>query len=144
MADLSFLTDGSHEQVVYVTHRAARTAQPAALCAAALAALEIVAQEPARRAVLLTNAAALRERLRQQGWRVPGEQSQIIPLIVGEPAQAVALSKQLWERGLFVPAIRPPSVPIGGSLLRISLSYSHSVEMIDTLVTALSVCHNGK
>jgi 8-amino-7-oxononanoate synthase len=114
------------------------TAQPAATSAAALAALDIVRDEPQRRGELLARAAELRERLRKNGWNTGQCVSQIIPLYVGEPERAVQLAGRLREAGFFVPAIRPPSVPEGESLLRLSLCYHHTPEMVDALVGALA------
>ncbi|MBS0208285.1 MAG: 8-amino-7-oxononanoate synthase [Planctomycetes bacterium] len=132
---------GSRALIDWLANRARSyvfsTAQPAVVCAAALAALDIVRNEPARRTQLLAQSTALRERLRRQGWQVPVDRSQIVPVIVGEPAAAVALSRRLWDAGLFVPAIRPPSVPVGESLLRISVSYAHTPAMLDRLANAL-------
>ncbi len=113
------------------------TAAPAAVAAASLAALEIAIDEPERRVALLRRAADLRRRLVEQGWDVGDSVSQIIPVIVGEAEAAVRLSAALREKGLFVPAIRPPTVPNGEACLRISLSYGHTGEMIDGLVAAL-------
>jgi len=115
------------------------TAPPAATCAAALAALDIVEREPERRIRLLERAAGLRQQLRAQGWNVGTGESQIVPVVVGDASRATALQALLAERGLFVPAIRPPSVPAGTSRLRISLSASHSAEMTCKLVEALAV-----
>ena len=131
------------------------TAQPAATSAAAIAALDIVRDEPRRRIDLLARASKLRDRLRERGWsltpplppvedstwrgegRGEGITSQIIPLYVGEPERAVQMAGQLREAGFFVPAIRPPTVPEGESLLRLSLCYHHSPEMVDALVRQL-------
>ena len=113
------------------------TASPPATAAAALAAIEIVESEPQRRERLLARAAALRATLAQRGWNVGRSASQIIPIIVGQPELALALSAQLWEQGLFVPPIRPPTVPEGEACLRISLSSAHTDEMIAALVDAL-------
>jgi 8-amino-7-oxononanoate synthase len=113
------------------------TAAPEASAAAALAALDIVKTEPWRRQELLAHAADLRARLRQLGWNIGRAESQIIPVYVGDPFSTVQLATQLREQGLFVPGIRPPSVPDGESLLRISLSYAHNSEMIDALTEAL-------
>jgi 8-amino-7-oxononanoate synthase len=79
----------------------------------------------------------LRETLRQQGFNTGTSTSQIVPLIIGDPAPTMRLAEALRERGLFVPGIRPPSVPAGQSLLRISLSFGHSDAMIDRLVNTL-------
>ena len=81
---------------------------------------------------------ALRERLRQQIARVqPGHPSPIIPVILGEESAALAASQFLLERGLLVPAIRPPTVAVGSSRLRIALSAAHTDEQISSLVDAL-------
>lgn len=113
------------------------TAQPPATSAAAIAALEIVKKEPQRREALLERAADLRKRLREQGWNIGSSASQIIPLIVGDPAHAMKLAAALRAAGFFVPGIRPPTVPKGESLLRISLCYHHTPELIDSLVAVL-------
>ncbi len=113
------------------------TAAPAAVAAASLAALDIVVGEPKRRIVLLDRAAELRRRLVDRGWNVGNSASQIIPVLVGEAEAAVRLSASLREKGLFVPAIRPPTVPKGEACLRISLCYGHSPEMIERLVGSL-------
>jgi 8-amino-7-oxononanoate synthase len=114
------------------------TASPAAMAAAATAALDIVRNEPQRRQELLDNARQLREDLQRQGWNVGASASQIIPLVVGDPERAVAISQQLRERGLFVPAIRPPTVPDGEACLRISLTAGHTDAMIAMLRDALA------
>jgi 8-amino-7-oxononanoate synthase len=113
------------------------TAQPAATSAAAMASLDIVRHEPERRRVLLRHAAELRARLCEQGWNTGRSESQIIPLIVGTPESAMRLAGQLRDTGFFVPGIRPPSVPEGESLLRLSLCYHHTPEMIGALVDQL-------
>ena len=114
------------------------TAPPAALAAAALAALDIVEQEPGQREQLLDRARILRARLVSQGWHVGDSASQIIPIVVGEADRAMKLSATLRERGHFAPAIRPPTVPRGESCLRISLTTGHTEEMIEELLSALA------
>ena len=61
----------------------------------------------------------------------------IQPYIVGDNEAALTLSKALWERGLWVPAIRPPTVPKGTARLRISVSAAHTAGDIDHLLSAL-------
>jgi 8-amino-7-oxononanoate synthase len=116
------------------------TAPPDAVAAAALEALRIVRDEPQRRVALLARSRDLRDRLHTRGWQVGNSASQIIPIMVGQPQRAMQLSAALRERGLLVPGIRPPTVPAGESLLRISLSYGHNEEMIEQLLAALSEC----
>ena len=116
------------------------TAPPAPLSAAGLAALDIVRDEPQRRRKLLATAAALRDRLRALGWSTGGSASQVIPIVLGKPGRAVRLATRLrGEQDLLVPAIRPPSVPDGESLLRISLSAAHTDDMIERLIAGLAM-----
>jgi 7-keto-8-aminopelargonate synthetase-like enzyme len=80
----------------------------------------------------------LRARLRHHIDRVsPGHRSAIIPVILGDEAAALAASHQLLELGLLVPAIRPPTVAVGSSRLRIALSAAHTDEQISDLLAAL-------
>lgn len=113
------------------------TAPPAALAAAAIEALTLVQQEPERRARVQQLALQVRTQLASDGWNLGNSTSQIIPLVVGSPEVALKLSKHLNETGCYVPAIRPPSVPKGESLLRISLSASHTDDQIKQLLATL-------
>lgn len=113
------------------------TAQPAATSAAALAALDVIQQEPHRRQELLARADDLRSQLRDQGWNTGRSESQIIPLYVGDPDRTMRLAADLRAAGFFVPGIRPPTVPEGESLLRLSLCYHHSPQILDRLLGAL-------
>lgn len=115
------------------------TALTPAACAAALKALEIVEAEPARRSRLLAQAEQLVKKLRSQGWNIPDRVcGPIVPLLVGDAEQAVHCAQQLRDRGCFVPAVRPPTVPERTSRLRISLSAEHSEQAIEELLHALA------
>jgi 8-amino-7-oxononanoate synthase len=137
---------GSRVLIEWLVNRARpyvfSTAAPAAVAAAAVAALDIVRDEPQRREQLLARAAMLRSTLGRLGWNIGHSASQIIPVMVGEPARAVTISRALRHQGLFVPAIRPPTVPEGEACLRVSLTYGHSDEMIVVLVDALAAARN--
>ncbi|MFM7291188.1 MAG: aminotransferase class I/II-fold pyridoxal phosphate-dependent enzyme [Planctomycetia bacterium] len=114
------------------------TAHPPAVAAAASRAIALVSAEPHRRRELQARAASFRETLRQSGLDVPRDPTQIVPLVVGEATAAVAVAAQLVEAGLFVPAIRPPSVPEGRSLVRVSLSWHHTEADLDRLAHSLA------
>jgi 8-amino-7-oxononanoate synthase len=123
------------------------TAHPPGVAAAATRAVELLAEEPFRRRELLAKAATFREQIAAAGQathrRIASDlTSQILPVIVGEPGRAVAAAERLLDAGFFVPAIRPPSVPDGASLLRISLAWHHTdddlVRLADTLQTVLA------
>jgi 7-keto-8-aminopelargonate synthetase-like enzyme len=97
--------------------------------AAALAALRVV-RSPEGDA-LVRRLRALVDRLR------PGHPSPIVPFVLGDEHRAVKAATALLERGIFVPAIRPPTVPAGTSRLRVALSAAHTDDMLDDLLTAL-------
>jgi 8-amino-7-oxononanoate synthase len=111
-------------------------APPAA--AAARCAVALVEQEPERRGHVLRLAERLRHRLGDLGMPSPLSCCQIVPVIVGAPHAATALSRRLEEHGLLVPAIRPPSVPVGTARLRISLTAGHTEEDVNSLLEALT------
>jgi 8-amino-7-oxononanoate synthase len=106
-------------------------------CAAAHAALRIAAAEPERRERVLQRAAQLREALRAARFATGPSQCQIVPVIIGAPEAAVALSARLRGAGYLVPAIRPPAVPPGTSRLRISVTAGHTEDDLTGLIAAL-------
>jgi 8-amino-7-oxononanoate synthase len=114
------------------------TALAPPVAVAARRAVRIVESEPEHRQHVLALAEKLRSRLLEMGYPETNSRCQIVPVIVGEPEQAVRLSKQLEEDGLLVPAIRPPSVPAGTSRLRISVTAGHTDEDVERLVRALN------
>ncbi len=111
------------------------TAPTPADAAAALAAVGVVRS---------AEGDALRDRLRHHIGRVaratglPGHASPILPLVIGAEDAAVAASTALLERGLWVPAIRPPTVAPGTSRLRVTLSATHTDAQVDRLVAGLA------
>jgi 8-amino-7-oxononanoate synthase len=135
-----------HADLVRWLRHAARgwvfsTAHPPAVAAAATRAIDLVAEEPHRRTELLDKAAAFRKRLAMAGIDLGGATAQIVPIVAGSATAAVALAGQLAEAGFFVPAIRPPSVPVGRSLVRASLSWLHSPSDLERLTDAIIACH---
>ena len=123
------------------------TASPPALAHALSASLRLIAgpQGARRREQLLQRIVQLRGLLAALiakrpalGWRLADSATAIQPLIVGENAAALALAEALDRRGLWVPAIRPPTVPAGTARLRITLSAAHSAADVQRLVEALA------
>ncbi len=118
------------------------TALPPAVMAAALAAIDIVAREPERRAALWQNCRRLADGLQQLGFSVAAPQSPILPLILGDAERCMKLSARLLESGIFVQGIRPPTVPAGTSRLRITLMATHRPEHIDRALAAFAQIKN--
>jgi 8-amino-7-oxononanoate synthase len=117
------------------------TALPPALALGAVAALDILKAEPERVAHIRHLSQHFRQRMEavQEGgaWSLPYSDTAIQPLIVYTTERAMALHRALKERGFWVPAIRPPTVPQHSARLRITFSAAHSLEQVDCLVDAL-------
>jgi 8-amino-7-oxononanoate synthase len=116
------------------------TASSPIMAAALLASLELIAAGDGRRAHLQRLIWRLQEGLRSLPWRLLPSPTAIQPLLVGGNEATVQLAGRLFERGLWVPAIRPPTVPAGTARLRISLSAAHDESQLDALITALHDC----
>lgn len=115
------------------------TASPPALAHATLTALELIRSADAARRQLERH----RERLREfasawQPFRLLASATPIQPLVIGDNATVVRIAEALLQEGLWVPAIRPPTVPAGSARLRITLSGAHTDRDIGRLGTALS------
>jgi len=139
---------GAAEVVETVLQRARTyiytTAAPAMLAAAVEASLELIRKEEWRRERLRELIGTLRQALRETELGLAPSDTPIQPLILGSNAGAVGASAGLRERGILVPAIRPPTVPEGTARLRISLSAAHSDEDVSRLVAALrEACRTG-
>jgi 8-amino-7-oxononanoate synthase len=113
------------------------TALPPAACAAALAALQVVRGEPGRRAHLLALTGRLRAGLAALGFDVGRVVAPIFPVVLGSEGRALAAARELRQRGFFVRAIRPPTVPRGTSRLRVSLTAGHQPAQVDDFLAAL-------
>jgi 8-amino-7-oxononanoate synthase len=111
------------------------TAAPPAVACALSKSLQLIRDGDALRTNLMARIGQLRDGL--AGRSLLPSASAIQPYIVGDNEASVALAKALWERGLWVPAIRPPTVPKGTARLRISVSAAHTADDIDQLVAAL-------
>jgi 8-amino-7-oxononanoate synthase len=101
------------------------TALPPPAVAGAMAALDLLVEQPRRVDKLQRNARALAQALAEEGIDTASE-TQILPVVVGSAEAAVAASERLLERGIFAQAIRPPTVPDGTSRLRLAVMASHS------------------
>jgi 8-amino-7-oxononanoate synthase len=114
------------------------TALPPAVAAATREALEVAASESWRRARVLSLARRFRVLAAEAGIPLADSATPIQPVRVGRADAAVAASARLLERGYYVAAIRPPTVPADSSRLRIALSAAHRDADVEGLVAALA------
>lgn len=113
------------------------TASPPALSVALSESLQLIAQGDAGRAHLNGLIMQLRAGLSDLPWSLMPSDTAIQPLLIGENQQALSLSEGLRERGIWVAAIRPPTVPQGTARLRITLSAAHTQADVQRLIEAL-------
>lgn len=132
----------SSEMVRYLINRARAlifsTAPPPPSVAAARAALALLREQPELVARLHAAARALRGGLADAGFAVGRGDMHIVPLVVGEAAEAVRLCEGALERGVFAQAIRPPTVPDGGSRLRLAAMATHEPDQLREAAFALA------
>jgi 8-amino-7-oxononanoate synthase len=138
----AFVT-GSRTLIDFLLHRSRAfvftTGAPPALAAAASAALRIAHDEPERRDRLRTVARRLRAALAARGHVVPGgPDAHVIPVHIGEADETVRVGTMVRDQGFLVGAVRPPTVPLGTSRLRITASAAHTDEQIEGLLAALA------
>lgn len=133
---------GAEEVIQALVHGARSllysTAPPPAQAAVARAALELVDAEPWRRERLHTLSALLRRRLAEAGLTVAGQAGPIVPVLTGSAQAALELAEGLWRRGVFAPAVRPPTVPEGASRIRLTVTAAHEEQDIQDAAQALA------
>jgi 8-amino-7-oxononanoate synthase len=117
------------------------TSQPPALACATLKALALLRGETWRREHLAALIKQFRAGAEQIGLTLMDSHTAIQPILIGDAARAMALSRKLRERGLLVTAIRPPTVPAGSARLRVTLSAAHSEAQVQLLLNALAECY---
>jgi 8-amino-7-oxononanoate synthase len=116
------------------------TALPPPVAAAATAAVGLVASPEGdrRRALLAERCQSLSAALARTGLVAPAPAGPIVPIVLGSEARALGAAAALRERGFFVPAIRPPTVPTGSSRLRVTLSAEHELADLARFTAALA------
>ena len=133
----------AHDSVIETLIQTARsyiftTAAPPMLSCALAASLALIRDEPERRVHLFALIDRWRDAATALAWLTLPSATAIQPLILGTNAEALRVSDALWDRDIWVPAIRPPTVPQGSARLRITFSASHSLDDVDLLVEALA------
>jgi 8-amino-7-oxononanoate synthase len=133
---------GSRQLINFLTNKSRAfiytTAVSPAICAAALKSLEILKRSTVERAFLLKTAEYLKKKLNKLGFNTLNTQSQIIPVIIGSIENTEKISLYLREKGIYIPAIKPPTVPKEQSRIRISLTAGHTAKDIEKLTDSIS------
>ena len=114
------------------------TGAPPALAETLLTAVDLIEHSDTRRTHLGALIARLKTGLQLKRWQLLPSDTPIQPLVIGDNHETLAVSRALDAEGLWVPAIRPPTVPKGAARLRITLSAAHSLAQVDRLADALN------
>jgi 8-amino-7-oxononanoate synthase len=116
------------------------TGLPPVMAGSALGALKVLESQPDLGKKLLENADLFRSKLNSFGLNTGGSKSQIIPVIVGDPAKTLALSRKLAEKNILAVAVRPPTVPAETARLRLSLTLAHTREDLEHAALIIAEC----
>ena len=126
---------GSEDLIHYLVNKTRSllytTALPPSVCGSALAALKILGDRPELVSQLRNNASYFRKEMRDLGYPIPESGTPILPLILRDPFVTMNMARSLFDEGVYVQGIRPPTVPEGTSRLRITLMASHTREQLD-------------
>ncbi|HZV75370.1 MAG TPA: 8-amino-7-oxononanoate synthase [Conexibacter sp.] len=119
------------------------TAPPPPAVAGALAALTLLEEEPRRVEKLQCNVRVLREALEQEGFALPAGEAPIVPLMLGDAKATMRACELALERGVFAQGIRPPTVPVGSSRLRLAVMATHGKGELRDAARALAQAVRG-
>ena len=132
---------GDHDLVTFLKHASRAfvfsAALPPASAAAAMAAFDVIEAEPDRVVRVQSNARRLRAMLRQEGLPIRDDPTPIIPVIIGSDEAAMRMSRELFDRGFFVPPVVSPAVPPGASRLRVTVTAAHTEAEVDAMAAAV-------
>lgn len=137
-ASLGGFVAGKERVINYIKHHSPAlifSASPTpSSCAATLAALDILEQEPERVDRLRENSDYMRDGFKKIGFKVLESETAIVPVIVGEPDKAFMMWRQLFDNGVFVNAFIPPGVPPHMSMMRTSYMATHEKHHLDQIL----------
>lgn len=132
---------GSHELIEYLKNKARSliysTSLSPAVINVSIKSLEIIEKEDFRRNDLLNMSLWLQKKLKELGFNIIETVTPIIPVIIGDSKTTLQFSNMLMEEGIYVPGIRPPTVPNGTARLRISLMATHKMEQLQQALSKI-------
>ena len=134
---------GSRTMINYLINKARSfiytTAPPPSVLATGLTALELVDKESWRRKDLWENVHFFKEGLEHLGFNTLDSQTQIIPILIGNNQLTMTFSQSLFEEGVYIQGIRPPSVPSGEARLRATVMATHTRSDLEGALRALEM-----
>ncbi len=141
VGSLGGFVTGNSDLISYLRNKARTfmytTALPPAVCAASIAGIKLIQRDHSLRESLWRNVHYVKERLKLLNLNVTSLESPIIPIIIGNAKKAVDVSGSLFESGILIPAIRPPTVPDESSRLRVTIMATHTRADLDKLLDVL-------
>jgi len=142
IGSLGGYVSGDSDLISYLRNKARTfmytTALPPAVCAASIAGIKLIQEDPSMRVSLWNNVRFIKDKLNSLNINTISSESQIIPILIGDAKKAVKVSKLLYENGILIPAIRPPTVPANSSRLRMTVMSSHTKQDLERLSQTLS------
>ncbi len=133
---------GDTDLINYLRNRARSfmytTALPPAVCAASIAGIKLIRNDPSIRESLWRNVRFIKDKLKSLDFNLISSESPIIPILIGDAQKAIDRSKLLYKKGILIPAIRPPTVPTNSSRLRMTVMATHTKSDLEILLDALS------
>ena len=141
IGSLGGFISGSRDLIDYLRNKARSfiytTGLPPAIAAASLASFDIIEKDNSYKEKLWDMVNYLKKKIQPLNFDTIGSETQIIPLMIGDARMAVDISNRLYSSGIFLSAIRPPTVPKGTSRLRMTVTAMHSKDDIDHLASKL-------
>ncbi|MFZ3089233.1 MAG: 8-amino-7-oxononanoate synthase [Nitrospirota bacterium] len=132
---------GSKSLIEFLINRARgfifTTALPPSVLASAIAAIQILEEEPHLIKNLWINRNYLVDGLKNLGFNIMGSETPIIPIFIGSIEEALKMAERLFEDGIYIPAIRPPTVPEDSCRLRLTVMATHTKEELDRALAAI-------
>ena len=140
LASIGGVVAGPESVIHYLRHHSRAliftASMPPSSVAGALAALDILQDEPERRVRLWENTNRMADGLRSLGFDIGATHTPVIPVVVGDPIRAMSMWRALFDDGVFTHPIVPPAVPEHACRLRVSLSAEHTSEQIERVLSA--------
>lgn len=137
---------GSQKLIDFIRNRVRSyifdTSLPASALAASLAAIDIIEFEPERREYLWNLIKKFKSGLEKIGLKVLPSHSAVIPVLIGDAHPAMDFARVLRENGVYTPAVRPPSVPVGMCRIRATLMAKHTEGHVEKALSAFKVAHD--